>query len=142
MFRMPTAKKRMDVAAQAAHGYQAVRLHTDSPRQLEARLLAEITAGLVRAQRAGKPGFQDLVAILHRNRTLWEALVADLALDSNALPTPLKAQLIQLGHFVRAFTARILRGEDDVQTLIDVNSAILEGLRGTSTNEGSEHDRS
>jgi flagellar protein FlaF len=138
MLCTPTAKKRMDVAAQAAHGYQAVRLHTDSPRQLEARLLAEITAGLVRAQRAGKPGFQDLVAVLHRNRTLWEALVADLALDSNALPIALKAQLIQLGHFVRAFTARILRGEDDVQPLIDVNNAILEGLRGSSASEGSE----
>lgn len=131
----------MDVAAQAANGYRAVRLHTDSPRRIEAQLFAEITAGLVRAQRAGKPGFQDLVVVLHSNRRLWEALLADLALDGNALPTPLKAQLIQLGHFVRHFTARVLKGEDDVQALIDVNNAILEGLRGTSSNEGTDHDR-
>jgi flagellar protein FlaF len=131
----------MDVAAKAANGYRAVRLHTDSPRSIEAQLFAEITAGLVRAQRAGKPGFQALVAALHNNRTLWEALLADLALDSNALPTPLKAQLIQLGHFVRQFTARVLKGEDDVQALIDVNNAVLEGLRGTRAAEGFGHDR-
>jgi flagellar biosynthesis activator protein FlaF len=131
----------MDIAAQAAHGYRAVRLHTESPRNIEAQLFAEITAGLVRAQRSGKPGFQDLVAVLHRNRALWEALLADLALESNALPTPLKAQLIGLGHFVRQFTARVLRGEDDVQALIDVNNAILEGLRGTRPGEGSGHER-
>jgi flagellar biosynthesis activator protein FlaF len=132
----------MDIAAQAANGYRAVRLQTQSPRHTEAQLFAEITAGLVRAQRAGKPGFQELVAMLHKNRTLWEALVADLALDSNTLPTPLKGQLIQLGHFVRQFTARVLKGEDDVQALIDVNHAILEGLRGTRPAEGSDHDRS
>lgn len=127
----------MDVAAQAANGYRAVRLHTESPRSIEAQLFAEITAGLVRAQRAGKPGFQDLVAALHKNRTLWEALLADLAQDSNVLPTPLKAQLIRLGHFVRQFTVGVLKGEDDVQALIDVNNAILEGLRAIRADEGS-----
>jgi flagellar protein FlaF len=131
----------MDLAAKAANGYRAVRLHTESPRSIEAQLFAEITAGLVRAQRAGKPGFQDLVAMLHRNRTLWDALLADLVLEGNVLPTPLKAQLIQLGRFVRQFTGRVLRGEDDAQALIDVNTAILEGLRGTRANEGSNHDR-
>jgi flagellar biosynthesis activator protein FlaF len=131
----------MDVAAKAANGYRAVRLHTESPRSIEAQLFAEITASLVRARRAGKPGFQDLVAVLQRNRTLWDALLADLALEGNALPAPLKAQLIQLGHFVRQFTGRVLRREDDVQALIDVNNAILAGLRGTRAGEGSEHDR-
>ena len=131
----------MDVAAKAANGYRAVRLHTESPRSIEAQLFAEITAGLVRAQRAGKPGFRDLVAGLHKNRTLWEALLADLAQDSNLLPTPLKAELIRLGHFVRQFTVGVLKGEGDVQALIDVNNAILEGLRGNRAGEGFGHDR-
>jgi flagellar protein FlaF len=134
----------MDVASQAANGYRAVRLHTDSPRSIEAQLFAEITAGLARAQRAGNAGFQDLVAALHSNRTLWDALLADLALEGNALPAPLKAHLIQLGHFVRQFTTRVLRKEDDVQALIDVNNAILAGLRGTTgtrAGEGAEHER-
>jgi len=42
---------------------------------------------------------------------------------------------------VRQFTGSVLRGEDDVQALIDVNNAILEGLRGTRASEGSDHDR-
>ena len=131
----------MDVAAQAANGYRAVQLQTQSARSIEAKLFAEITAALVRAQRAGKPGFQDLVAALHRNRTLWDALLADLAHEANALPAPLKGQLIPLGHFVRQFTARVLKGEDDVQILIDVNNAILDGLRATNQGGGSDHGR-
>ena len=132
----------MDVAAQAANGYRAVQLQTHSARSIEAKLFAEITAALVRARRAGKPGFRDLVAALHRNRTLWDALLADLALEGNALPAPLKAQLIQLGHFVRQFTARVLKNEDDVQALIDVNNAILAGLRGSQQEGGgADHGR-
>ena len=131
----------MDLAAKAADGYRAVQLHTESARSIEAKLFAEITAELVRARRGGAPAFRELTAALHRNRTLWDALAADLALEGNALPAALKAQLIQLGHFVRQFTARVLKGED-VQALIDVNNAILQGLRGTSGREGSDHDRS
>jgi flagellar protein FlaF len=131
----------MDVAAQAANGYRAVQLQSHSARSIEAKLFAEITAGLVRARRAGKPGFRDLAAALHRNRTLWDALLADLALESNALPAPLKAQLIQLGHFVREFTPRVLKDQDDVQVLIDVNNAILAGLRGSQESGGADHGR-
>jgi flagellar protein FlaF len=131
----------MDVAAKAANGYRAVQLQTESPRSIEAKLFAEITAGLMRARRAGKSGFNELVTALHRNRMLWDALLADLALESNALPTPLKAQLIQLGHFVREFTGRVLRGEEDVEALIDVNNAILEGLRAPNQAGDSDHAR-
>jgi flagellar protein FlaF len=131
----------MDVAAQAAVGYRAVQLQTQSARSIEAKLFAEITAELVRARRAGAPAFRELTAALHRNRTLWDALLADLALEGNTLPAPLKAQLIQLGHFVSRFTARVLKQEDDVQALIDVNNAILEGLREARPSGGSDHDR-
>jgi flagellar biosynthesis activator protein FlaF len=64
-------------------------------------------------------------------------LLADLAHDGNVLPTALKAQLIRLGHFVRQFTVGVLKGEGDVQALIDVNNAILEGLRAIRADEGS-----
>jgi flagellar biosynthesis activator protein FlaF len=131
----------MDVAAQATNGYRAVQLQTQSARSIEAKLFAEITAALVRAQRGGRPGFRELVAALHRNRTLWDALLADLAHEANALPAPLKGHLIQLGHFVREFTARVLKGQDDAQVLIDVNHAILEGLRATNQGGDADHGR-
>jgi flagellar protein FlaF len=130
----------MDVASRAVHGYRAVQLQTQSARSIEAKLFAEITAELVRARRSGAPAFRELTAALHRNRTLWDALLADLALESNALPAPLKAQLIQLGHFVGKFTGSVLKGEDDAQVLIDVNNAILEGLRETPSSKRSNHD--
>lgn len=130
----------MDLAAQAANGYQATQLQSHSARSIEVKLFAEITAGMVRARRAGKPGFHELVAALHRNRMLWDTLLADLAHEANGLPLPLKAELIRLGHFVRQFTARVLKGEDG-EVLIDINNAILEGLRATIESGESDERR-
>jgi len=120
----------MSIGAKAAHGYRAVQIQTESARGTEAKLFEEVTAELVRAERAGETGFKELAVALHRNRLLWDALLADLAQDVNGLPTALKAQLVQLGHFVRIHSGRVLQGEDEVRPLIDVNHAILAGLRG------------
>lgn len=131
----------MHSAAQAAHGYRVVQLQTGSARGAEARLFAEITAALVGARRAGAAGFRELAEALHRNRLLWDTLLADLVLESNTLPKPLRAQLIQLGHFVRSYSARVLQGTDDVQTLIDINQAILAGLSGLTEGGKEPHGR-
>jgi flagellar protein FlaF len=129
----------MSISARAAQGYRAVQLQTESPRGTEAKLFAEVTAELVRAERAGRPGFQDLAAALHRNRLLWDALLADLAQEVNGLPVVLKAQLIELGHFVRHHSGRVLKGEEAVRPLIDINQAILAGLRGVPVEEIPSH---
>jgi len=42
---------------------------------------------------------------------------------------PLRAQLVYLGEFTRAHTQKVLRGEADPAPLIDINSAIIRGLR-------------
>jgi flagellar protein FlaF len=126
----------MSTAARAIQGYRSVQLHTESGRGVEAKLFAEITAELVRAARNGKAGFQDLVTALHRNRLLWDALMVDLADRRNGLPDALRAELIGLGHFVRTFSGHVLRGQEDVQPLIDVNSSILAGLRARGTDQG------
>jgi flagellar protein FlaF len=120
----------MSIGAKATQGYRAVQLQTESARGTEAKLFAEVTAELVRAERAGETGFKGLAAALHRNRLLWDALLADLAQDMNGLPAGLKVQLVQLGHFVRNHSGRVLQGEDEVRPLIEINQAILAGLRG------------
>jgi flagellar protein FlaF len=129
----------MSISARAAQGYRAVQLQTESPRGTEAKLFAEVTAELVRAERAGALGFKDLAAALHRNRLLWDTLLADLAQEANELPAALKAQLIHLGHFVRQHSGRVLQGEDAVRPLIDINQAILAGLRGLPVEGSPNH---
>jgi flagellar protein FlaF len=130
----------MNIAAQAVQGYRAVQVGTESARGVEAKLFAEVTAELIKAARA-KAGFRDLAAALHRNRALWDALLADLVDPRNALPDALRAELIGLGHFVRNFSGRVLQGEAEGQPLIDVNSSILAGLRAAGGAQGDEHGR-
>ena len=55
---------------------------------------------------------------------------SDLADTANAYPDELKAQLIYLGEFTRQHTHKVLSGDDTVDAIIDINSAIINGLRG------------
>ena len=43
---------------------------------------------------------------------------------------PLRAQLISLAEFVRKHSLAVLGGRAKVATLIDINTAIMKGLRG------------
>jgi flagellar biosynthesis activator protein FlaF len=55
--------------------------------------------------------------------------------DGNALPVPLRAQLISLAEFVRQHSMRVLAGRASIAPLIDINTAIMKGLRGTAEAE-------
>ena len=50
--------------------------------------------------------------------------------DANRLPVPLRAQLISLAEFVRRHSLAVLGGRAEVGALIDINTAIMKGLRG------------
>jgi len=101
-----------------------------SPRAVEYDLFAQITAEMRKAQDSTLTKFADLAAALHRNRALWSELAFDLASDDNALPVSLKAQLLSLSQFAITHTNAVLAGEEDAQVLIDINLAIMRGLKG------------
>jgi flagellar protein FlaF len=67
---------------------------------------------------------------MHENVRLWLALATDVALPENPLAPPLKAQIIGLANFARTHMTRVLAGSETVDALIDVNMAIMKGLRG------------
>ena len=50
--------------------------------------------------------------------------------DGNALPVALRAQLVCLAEFVRKHTLRVLGGQASIAPLVDINTAIMRGLRG------------
>ena len=50
--------------------------------------------------------------------------------DANSLPVPLRAQLISLAEFVRRHSLAVLAGRARLGALIDINTAIMKGLRG------------
>ena len=74
--------------------------------------------------------FPEYIAALHENRKLWSTLAIDVAHPDNGLPQDLRARLFWLAEFTESETRRLMNNEGDVAVLIEVNAAVLQGLRG------------
>ena len=96
-------------------------------RMEEQKIMRQITEELIEAGNTEKPDF-DYYAALHRNRSLWSALRRDVMSKANRLPQELREQIDQLGAWVEEQTARILRGEGRINSLIVVNRNVIDGL--------------
>ena len=100
------------------------------PRGLEYELLARATAALRKAAAEDCQDFPALVSAVDRNLRLWSALAADLASPENALPRELRARLFYLYEFTAQHSPSILNGSGSAQVLVDINTAVMRGLRG------------
>ncbi|MCB1347245.1 MAG: flagellar biosynthesis regulator FlaF [Maritimibacter sp.] len=100
-----------------------------TPRGIEYEAFARITHRLKAAAERGKPGFPALAQALHLNRRLWSLLAADVAETGNGLPQDLRARIFYLAEFTNAHSRKVMRGEDSVEALIDINTAMMRGLR-------------
>ncbi|WP_099828063.1 flagellar biosynthesis regulator FlaF [Oceaniglobus indicus] len=66
---------------------------------------------------------------VYDNRTLWGLLAADVAGDGNQLPPTLRARIFYLSEFTNAHSRKVLAGEATSDALVDINTAIMAGLR-------------
>lgn len=73
--------------------------------------------------------YAEFVAALHQNRQLWTILAADVADTNNPLPSDLRARIFYLAEFTLHHTSAILAGRTNAATLVDINTAIIRGLR-------------
>ncbi len=73
---------------------------------------------------------QDAVMAIHKNNELWSILAADLAQPGNTLPDETKAGLISLAGFSIRQGLAVLNGSAQIAPLLDINVAIMKGLRG------------
>ncbi|MDP6342162.1 MAG: flagellar biosynthesis regulator FlaF [Alphaproteobacteria bacterium] len=108
------------------HNYQVAQNTTEDPRRTEYRLFAQVTRALLESQ--NEDARSGLAKAIHWNRRLWLALQADCASDSNVLPEETRAGIISLSIWVDKHSRKVLRGEANVNPLIDVNRSIMEGL--------------
>jgi flagellar protein FlaF len=113
--------------ARAAYGVSAQAIRT--PRDIEHDALARATRALKRTQESPAAHFPDLVRAIHDNRTLWTVFAADLAGPGNGLPADLRGRLLSLAAFVDTHSSKVLRGTATVDALIDINVAVMRGLR-------------
>lgn len=120
------------MTAMAQTAYANLNAPTRTPRATEYDAIARITARLKEAAYSGKPCFARLAAALHDNRRLWMTLASDVAGAENALPPPLRAQILYLAEFTEQHSRKVLANQAETGPLIDINTAVMRGLRGES----------
>ncbi|WP_435256948.1 flagellar biosynthesis regulator FlaF [Thioclava sp. FR2] len=99
-------------------------------RAIEYDAFARVTRRLSQTWAGRKSDYPALAKSLNDNLSLWRILAMDVAEASNSLPQSLRAQLFYLFEFTDLHSGRILRGEGSVEVLVDVNMAVMRGLRG------------
>jgi flagellar biosynthesis activator protein FlaF len=114
----------------ALNAYHQVTTPTRTARGAEYEVVARITHRMRSATQQGKTAFPELVAALDENRRLWSAFAEDVASPKNALPQDVRARIAYLAEFTFGQTGKILAGKASAAPLIEINTAIMRGLRG------------
>jgi flagellar biosynthesis activator protein FlaF len=108
--------------------YRRVQKAAESPRDAEYRLFAQVTSALLTVQDQHLRG-PALVDALDWNRRVWSALSSDCSLPDNGLPGNVRGQIISLALWVSRYSSDVASGAAGVDALIDVNRAIMDGLK-------------
>ncbi len=109
--------------------YQRTAQLGEAPRATEYRTFAQVTRDLIVARDNGPTAdFGAYMDALFRNRQLWEILAVDCAGEANGLPASVRAQIISLALFVDRHTSAVCRNNADIETLIEINRSIMDGL--------------
>jgi flagellar protein FlaF len=77
--------------------------------------------------------FPALASALHENNKLWMAFAVDVANPDNLLPDDLRARIIYLSDFTRQHTQKVLQKRESAVPLIEINAAIMRGLKQEGT---------
>lgn len=104
-----------------------------APRSIEYELLSRATQRMTTAWPKRRVEFAALAGALDQNLQLWSTLGADVADPDNGLPATLRARLFYLYQFTAEHTRTILEGRGSVEVLVDINTAVMRGLRGEGT---------
>jgi flagellar biosynthesis activator protein FlaF len=107
--------------------YKQAAERAENPREAEYRLFGQVTRALIEAEKLDHldPGRIDA---LDWNRRLWSALASDCADPANSLPQALRASIISLSLWVSRHTSAVMRREEEIDSLVDVNRLIMQGL--------------
>jgi flagellar protein FlaF len=112
--------------------YQRAAARTENPREAEYRLFGQVTRALLEAAEMAPENTAGRMDALDWNRRLWSALASDCSAPENVLPDALRAQIISLSLWVSRHTSAVIRREEDIEPLIDINRIMMQGLSGRS----------
>jgi flagellar protein FlaF len=110
--------------------YQRVAARAETPREAEYRLFGQVTRALISAAALPADDVRGRMDALDWNRRLWSALASDCADSGNGLPNPLRASMISLSLWVGRHTSAVIRQEEEIEPLVEINRMIMQGLVG------------
>ena len=110
--------------------YKTASTRAESPRETEYRLFGQVTRALMHASTVDRSDIKTRIEALDWNRRLWSTLATDCSSPDNVMAMPLRAQIISISLFVGRHSSEIMRGDDDFDTLIEINKMIMQGLAG------------
>ncbi|THD58046.1 flagellar biosynthesis regulator FlaF [Phenylobacterium sp.] len=108
--------------------YRQAAARAESPREAEYRLFAQVTLALMEAAKADPKDVAARIDALDWNRRVWAALSDDCASPGNGLPKPLRASIISLAIWVGRHTSKVIRRQEQIEPLIEINRMIMQGL--------------
>jgi len=120
----------MNALFQSRVAYADLNDAVRTPRDTEYMAFARATRAMTDAIANRDTDFARVAQALTLNRRLWSLLAEDLTSAGNQLPDQLRGSLLGLAQFVMNHTEAVLNGTADASPLIDVNTAIMRGLRG------------
>jgi flagellar protein FlaF len=106
-----------------------------TPRAAEYDVIARVTRRLSAAAARRKEDYPTFAMALSDNERLWSTLAADVATDGNGLPQALRARLFYLFRFTAEHSRKIRSGDATPEVLVEINTAVLRGLRGEGASE-------
>ena len=114
----------------ARNAYGSPHTPVRSDRQIEYELFARVTRALSETAARRSTDFPAFAAALHDNVMLWRTLATDVSDEANGLPQALRARLFYLYEFTAAHSRKVLAGNAGAEVLLDINTAVMRGLRG------------
>jgi flagellar protein FlaF len=117
----------VNVSALANSAYAPSAAGVQSPKEIEYKAFARATGALVAARESRS--HTALAKALVDNNRLWTTLAADVASPDNALPQGLRKSIAELAVFTLKHTRQVFMGTAQVDALIEINQAVMKGLR-------------
>ncbi len=108
--------------------YQTAATRAENPRETEYRLFGQVTRALMDAEKMDKSMIRERMDALDWNRRMWSVLGADCSVDGNGLPDIVRANIISLSIWVNKHTSLVMRNQEEIGPLIEINRIIMQGL--------------
>ena len=118
----------MNIIDQARQAYAPTSSPLRTGRSMEHQLFSDITQRLRETSQKLPKGFPAFAEAIHANRAVWTHMAAQVADDENALSEDLRARIFYLAEFTSFHSAKVLKGEADIEPLLNINTAMMRGL--------------